>query len=259
MPPVPTHWQTTTWTGFLPDTPDTARSFYKWIFSHCPCSTLCSIQIMQPTAKLKQHQTIVNISLWPLTSGKATSRSCRERRGVRAAPPRQSSRVLCCHGVRSWALCGLQTRGCQSSSSGAGSPDASSATLSGPPWRCLCGLWCLWALQRHFLEELLSGGNPDLASTFPSLAQGSLCQHEAQLSRGWLPWWEVGLEPRNGLGCQAHVSWAHSQWSWDASTRSLLSVLGSHLAKRTGNLDDLELLWPPVLDVFPLPAASPTA
>lgn len=113
--------------------------------------------------------------------------------------------------------------------------------------------------KRHFLEELHLGGNPDLASTFPSLVQGCLCQHEAQLSRGWLPWWEVRLEPSNGLGCQAHVSWALSRWPWDASPRALHSELGSHLAKRTGNLDDLELLGPPVLDDFPLSAAPLTA
>lgn len=41
------------------------------------------------------------------------------------------------------------------------------------------------------------------------------------------------------------VSWAHSQWPWDAFPSSLHSVLGGHLAKRTGNLDDLELLEPP--------------
>lgn len=106
---------------------------------------------MQPTAKWKQHQIheTVNVSLRPLISGKATSQCCKERRGARAASPRQRSRALHCHGVRSWALCRLQTLGCQSSSREAGSPDARSATLGGPPLWCLCGLPCLWALQRH--------------------------------------------------------------------------------------------------------------
>lgn len=131
-----------------------------------------------------------------------------------------------------------------------------------PPWVghhdgvCVsCGA-CEQPTERHFLEELSRVVTLTWQAPFQALHQG-LCasMRHSSAEAGCLDG-KWGWSPAIAWAARPVLAEPHSRWPWDASTRSLHSVLGSHLAERTGNLDDLELLWPPVLDDFPLPAAS---
>lgn len=159
--------------------------------------------------------------------------------------------MLRCHRVRSWALCRLQTHGCQSCSRRAGSPDAGSAALGGPPLPCLCGLRCLRALQRNIAWK---NGTRVVTLTWQAPFQAlhkDLCAGMRHSSA------EAGCHDGKG-GWGRVMAWAARPVLAEhipGGPEMLHSVLGSHLAKRAGNLDDLELLWSPVLDDFPLPAA----
>lgn len=223
---------------------------------------------MQPTAKWKQHQTIVNVSLWPLISGKAKSWYCRERRGVRAASPRQRSRVLRCYGMRSWALAGCRHMAAKAVQGGQTRLMPGLLPWVGHPCSVCGGCSACERYRETFLGRIALGWQPwqpwqpwqaprlgkhlSKPCTRVSVAAWGTAQQRLAAMTGS----EAGAQW--GPGLPGPCSWAHSWWPSDAFTRSLHKV-GSHLAKRTGNLDDLELLWPPVLDDFPLLAASLTA